>query len=49
VSPELLSRAFSGMTIPVANGSGLVTGFNASVPEPSTWSLMILGLGIVQK
>jgi hypothetical protein len=43
-SGGVFSRAYSGQTIPVTNDSGLVTGFNASVPEPSTWALMILGL-----
>ena len=45
----VFSRAYSGMTIPVANNSGLVTGFS-SVPEPSTWAMMALGfatLGLV--
>lgn len=38
------SRAYSGMTIPVSNNSGLVTGFTVvSVPEPSTWAMMVLG------
>ncbi len=42
-SGGVFSRAYSGMTIPVANNSGLVTGFTASVPEPSSWAPMILG------
>jgi hypothetical protein len=38
------SRAYSGMTIPVSNNSGLVTGFTVvAVPEPSTWAMMVLG------
>jgi hypothetical protein len=39
---SLFSRAYSGMTIPIANHSGLVTGFTV-VPEPATWVLMVLG------
>lgn len=42
-SGGLFSRAYSGMTIPVANDSGLVTGFTTGVPEPSSGALMILG------
>ena len=37
------SRAYSDMTIPVANNSGLVTGFTVAVPEPSTWAMMVVG------
>jgi len=45
-SGDVFSRGFSGQTIPVANDSGLVTGFT-TVPEPSTWALTILGLCLV--
>ncbi len=42
-SAGLFSRGYSDQTIPVANNSGLVTGFTVAVPEPSTWAMMVLG------
>jgi hypothetical protein len=43
IANGVFSRAYSGMTIPVANNSGLVTGFSTPVPEPSTLAMMALG------
>ena len=42
-SNGVFSRGYSGQTIPVANNSGLVTGFSTAIPEPSTWAMMMLG------
>jgi hypothetical protein len=52
IANGVFSRAYSGMTIPVANNSGLVTGFSTPVPEPSTLAMMAFGfagLGLVRR